>query len=222
MPLAPDLTARLPGPELMDADSGVGDAELEEALAALRVINRRLGGYRTTRRGLDDLAARTDLAARSRVRPVEVLDIGGGSGDVAEEILAWGRERGIALTVTVMDIDARTAALAASRLLAVAGASARQGDLFAVPPRSYDVVHAALFLHHFDGEEAVHALRHMGRVARVGVVVNDLHRHVVPWVLIRVLTLLFTNNRLVRYDGPLSVARAFSPGSSPASYPSRV
>jgi hypothetical protein len=114
------------------------------------------------------------------------------------------------VTVTVMDRDARTAAEAARRLASTPGTDARQGDLFDVPPRSFDVVHSSLFLHHFDGEDAVRALRRMSEIARVGVVVNDLRRAALPWFLIRWITAAFSRNRLVRFDGPVSVARAFS------------
>jgi hypothetical protein len=203
--LPPPLAARLPGPEVMDDLAGFRGEELRDALAGLRTINRWLGGRRTSVRALDDLAARVPLGPR-----VEILDVGGGSGDAAPVLLAWARRRGLDARVVVLDLHPETAREAAERLRGVAGAEARQGDLFAVPARSFDVVHAALFLHHFDGADAARALAAMAQIARKGVVVNDLHRHGVPWTLIRWLTLLFTRNRALRVDGPLSVARAFT------------
>jgi SAM-dependent methyltransferase len=200
--LPPSLRERLPGPELMDV-AEMSDAELAEMLAQLRVINRRLGGLSTTRRALDGLLARVGRPSGSW----SVLDIGGGSGDAAEAVLAWGRAP---VSVTTMDLDARTAAEAARRLASTPGAKAVRGDLFDVPAKSHDVVHAALFLHHFDGDAAVRALRRMAEIARVGVVVNDLRRHPVPWTLIRWLTAAFSRNRFIRHDAPLSVARAFA------------
>ena len=203
--LPPSLTERVPGPEAMDDLESIGGEELRTALTTLRTINRRLGGHATTRRALSDLAARTALPRR-----LEVLDVGGGSGDAAPEILAWGRERAFDVRVVVLDLHPETAAEAASLLHREPQAEARQGDLFDVPPRSFDVVHAGLFLHHFDGDGAGRALAAMARAARHGVVVNDLHRHAVPWVLIRALTLVGSRNRLIRNDAPLSVARGFT------------
>ncbi len=203
--LPPRLAARVAGPELMDAESGVSREELEDALRQLRRINRLLGGHATTRRALDDLVARVGRPTRTWT----VLDVGGGSGDAAPAILAWGAARGVDVRVVVIDRDERTAAVAARRLAGVAGAQARAGDLFDEPATSVDVVHAALVLHHFDGDDAAVALRRMVEVARVGVVVNDLRRGAVPWTLIRVLTAVLSRNRLIRHDAPLSVARAF-------------
>jgi hypothetical protein len=201
--LPPRLAARVPGPELMDTASDVTPAELDGALAQLRFINTWLGGHATTRRALDGLLARRPS------REWTVLDAGGGSGDAAPEILAWAARRGVTVRVTVIDRDARTAAEAARRLASTPGADARCQDLFDVATKSYDVVHAALFLHHFDGDDAARALRRMGEIARAGVVVNDLRRHPVPWTLIRWLTAAFSRNRLIRFDAPLSVARGF-------------
>lgn len=200
----PPLAERLPGPERMDDIAGLRGDELAGALRGLRVINAWLGGHRTTRRALDDLAVRTDLP-----RQIDVLDVGGGSGDLVPTIRAWARSRGIAARVVVLELHPDTARAAAVRLAGVEGAEARQGDLFDVPESSFDVVHASLVLHHFDGDEAARALRAMGRIARHGVVVNDLHRHPLPWTLIRWLTAVATRNEALRTDGPLSVARAF-------------
>ena len=204
--LPPSLVARVPGPELMDSMDGVTPAELAETLAQLRVINRRLGGYSTTRRALDDLVARVGRPAGEW----SVLDVGGGSGDAAPEMLAWGRARGMRLSVTVIDLDETTALEAKRRLASTAGADARCQDLFDVPAKSFDIVHSSMVLHHFDGDDAARALRRMAEIARVGVVVNDLRRHPVPWTLIRWVTGAFSRNRLIRNDAPLSVARAFA------------
>lgn len=204
--LLPRLRARQPGPELMDDACGSAPDELREALAQLRVVNRLLGGLRTTRRALDALLA----AAGRPAQGWSVLDAGGGSGDAAPEILAWGRARGVPVEVTVIDRDPCAAREAGRRLAGTQGAWVRQEDLFDVPAKSFDVVHAALFLHHFDGDDAARALRRMAEVARVGVAVNDLRRHAVPWVLIRGLTALLSRNRLIRHDAPLSVARGFA------------
>ena len=205
--LPPPLGERRPGPERMDDPASLDGEELRGALAGLRAVNRWLGGEGTTRRALDDLADRVPLGPR-----IEVLDAGGGSGDAAPGILAWARRRGLGARVVVLDIHPGTAREAEARLSGLEGAESLAGDLFDLPPRSFDVVHAGLLLHHFDGDGAARALRAMARIARKGVVVNDLRRHPVPWALIRWITLLASRNEALRHDAPLSVARAFTAG----------
>lgn len=203
--LPPSLAARLPGPERMDDHEVFHGEDLRTAMTGLRTINRWLGGWGTTRRALDDLASRVPLGTT-----IDVLDAGGGSGDAAPVILDWARRRGIEARVVVLDIHPGIARDARERLRGVAGAEVVAGDLFDVADRSFDVVHAGLFLHHFDGDAAARALRAMARIARRGVVVNDLHRHPVPWALIRWITLCATRNEALLHDAPLSVGRAFT------------
>jgi hypothetical protein len=48
------------------------------------------------------------------------------------------------------------------------------------------------------------------RQARLGIVINDLHRHPIAYHSIKILTRLFAKSPLIRHDAPLSVARGFS------------
>ena len=72
-----------------------------------------------------------------------------------------------------------------------------------------DVVVSALFAHHLDDVRVVRFLRWMEDRARVGWLINDLHRHRVPWLVAQHGARLLGMHRFVRHDAPLSVARAF-------------
>jgi hypothetical protein len=54
-------------------------------------------------------------------------------------------------------------------------------------------------------------LRTLAGASRLGVVINDLHRHPLAWLGIWLMTRLFSRNRLIRHDAPLSVQRGFRP-----------
>jgi len=203
----PSLRDRVPGPELMDDVDAIGGDELRQTLLELRVINRRLGGLATSVRALDDLVRRAGVAPG---RSLSVLDVGGGSGDAAPAILDWARRRGFDVRVTVADVHPETVSEARRLMAHLEAVGVVHADLFSIEPHTFDIVHAALFLHHFDGDDAARAMRAMKRIARIGVVVNDLHRHPVPWTLIRWITGAVSRNRLIRADAPLSVARAFT------------
>ena len=60
------------------------------------------------------------------------------------------------------------------------------------------------------GIAVVRALRELARVTRRRLIVNDLRRSRVAYVLIWLIT-RFSRNRLTRYDSPVSVERAFTP-----------
>jgi ubiquinone/menaquinone biosynthesis C-methylase UbiE len=85
-------------------------------------------------------------------------------------------------------------------------------DAFRLPLRdgSVDVVHAALLLHHLPEPDLAAFLRELRRVARLGIVINDLHRHWFAWGAIAVLTRCLSRSSLIRHDAPLSVRRGFT------------
>jgi len=66
-----------------------------------------------------------------------------------------------------------------------------------------------MVLHHLEPADGVRLLREMGRVARLGIVVNDLERGWLPWIGAQALFRVLTRNPFTRHDGPLSVRRAY-------------
>jgi ubiquinone/menaquinone biosynthesis C-methylase UbiE len=93
------------------------------------------------------------------------------------------------------------------------GVRVLQGDACRLPmrDRSVDVAGCSLLLHHFSPDMAVVVLREMARVARIGVIVDDLLRSRLGYLGARLMGTLLTANRLTRHDGPLSVRRAYRP-----------
>ncbi|MEN9936883.1 MAG: hypothetical protein RLZZ387_3462 [Chloroflexota bacterium] len=199
----PDLSARSDAPELMD-DRSIGGDELAQALRELRLINYLLGAAWPTVEGVERL-----WRAAGQPRSLSVLDVGAGSGDGARALLRWAARRGVEIDITLLDIHPDTCAEAARLFHGEPRVRVQLGDLFALAPGSVDVVTAALVLHHFPTPLLGRALPSLAQAARLGVVVNDLHRSVLAWAAIRVLTWAFSRNRMIRHDAPLSVARGF-------------
>lgn len=199
----PDLRARSTAPELMD-DRTIGGDELVTALRQLRLINRLLRAAGPTVEGVAHL-----WGAAGCPRRLSILDVGAGSGDGCRPLLRWAAMRGVAMEITLLDIHPETCAEAARFFRDEPRVTVRQGDLFALEPESVDIVTAALVLHHFPEPQLGQAVHALARAARIGVVVNDLHRSVFAWGGIRLATALLSRNRMIRHDAPLSVARGF-------------
>ena len=189
-------------------DLAVTDDRLESALVDLRRVARWLGGERVS---LAAVAAVVPVGASARI-----LDVGTGGGDAAAALVRWGTATGRDVRVEGVDLNAVTLGHA-ERWLDGALApdlrprvTLRQADAFALPyaDGAFDVAHAALFLHHFDDEQAPRILAELARVARV-VVVNDLHRHPLAFHAIRTLARL-SRSAMFRHDAPVSVLRGFS------------
>lgn len=192
---------RVDAPELMD-EPGLPSREVEEAHRILRRVNRQLGNLRTIRREF-----RRFLVEDAAGRPaVSLLDLGSASGDIPLALrgLAGGPGR-----VLAMGLDRDPIAAGAALRL---GLPAVRGDALRLPfaDRSVDLVTAVKFAHHFAGDQLSTLLREMARVARDRVVVLDIRRHRLAYWGFGAWSRVFTTNRLVRFDGPLSVLRGFT------------
>lgn len=181
-------------------------AALVANLRDLRRINRWLGGASLSAVAIDALAAH---------RPeLTLLDVGTGGADIPLALLERARERGRRLSVVA--IDSRPEILAAAvrarpAIGATDGLELHVGDgrSLPYPDRSFDVAHASLLLHHCAPDSAARLLKEMARVARLGIVVNDLDRGWLGWSGAWLLGHLLTGNRYTRHDAPLSVRRAY-------------
>ena len=182
-------------------------AALVGNLRDLARTNRRLGGIALSARAIDALAP-----GRSEI---SILDVGTGGADIPLALIERGRASGRLVRVTGVDdrpevLEAAT--LADPRVTATGELALHVADgrSLPYPDGSFEVVHASLLLHHLEPDGARRMLAEMGRVARLGVVVNDLVRG--RWTLFGawLLSRVATRNRLTRNDAPLSVRRAYS------------
>lgn len=181
-------------------------AELAGNLRDLRRINRRLGGVDLSAAAIEALAAHRD--------ELTMIDVGTGGADIPVALIARACERGRRLHVVGLDSrpEILVAAVRANPAIAVTDwleLHVGDGRSLRYPDRSFDVAHASLVVHHLDPAGAVELLREMGRVARLGVVINDLHRSRFGWLGAWLIGHLLTRNRMTRHDGPLSVRRAY-------------
>jgi SAM-dependent methyltransferase len=199
----PDLARRSESAELMDDPTIVGK-ELTEALRQLRWINGLLLAFWPTVEGVDTLWREAGKPARLRI-----VDVGAGSGENNRVLLWWAAIRGVELDIAVVDIHHDTCREAAEYNQTKPRIHVVQGDLFHPPFQRCDIVTASLVLHHFTNDQLPSIFAALLKITRLGVVVNDLHRHALAWLLIRAATRVLSRNRMIRNDAPLSVQRGF-------------
>lgn len=209
------MTDRPSRAEIMD-DPRTDPREITRAFRFIRWTNRRL-------RGREGLLTHLESRRRELGPRIRLLDVGTGCCDIPIAALAWAEQHGIDLEIVA--VDSLPASLADARREIERAAHAHPGGAEAVTnrielveadafslferfgPRSFDVVHAGMFLHHFTEEKVVRLLGIMGSLAKKLVIWNDLIRDRASRVVIRVLTLPLS--RIVRHDAVLSVDKGF-------------
>ena len=211
----PDVEELLDGP-LDDPAALIGN------LRDLRRVNRWLGGVSLSGGALDALVA--DIwRGPDDDRIVTMLDVGTGGADIPAALVRrarLGHERRRSGRVRAIALDSRPEILAAALvadpaledLIASADLTIELGDgrSLPYPDRSIDVVHCSLVVHHLAPEEVVTLVREMVRVARLGIIVNDLIRGRAAYLGAWLLTRVATRNRYTRHDAPMSVRRAYT------------
>jgi SAM-dependent methyltransferase len=185
-------------------------AALEANLRDLARINRLTGGTRLSERAIGALGG---LGGPDHV--ASILDVGTGAADIPLALLARARVDGRPLAITAT--DSRPEILAAARrarpaieLATGLEMAIADGRALPYPDAAFDVAHASLVLHHLAPDEAVAFLRELRRVARRGIVVNDLIRGRMFWIAGWLLIHGMAMSRYTRNDGPLSVRRAYT------------
>jgi len=196
--------------ELMD-EPGVDRAELASALRFIRGVNRWLGGTAVVLRHLNAWSARWDRSPNAS--PIRILDIATGSGDIPQAILKWAQRRHISVDLIGLDLHATTLAIARewSTQPIPPGSSLTylQGDALRLPfaDASIDYVLTSMFFHHLSNDQVLAALREMLRVARRGIIINDLLRS--RWALAGISALTLFASRIDRHDARVSVRKAW-------------
>lgn len=173
--------------ELLDVENPPLD-EMARVAGYLAFVNRWLGGTRAVAWHLKNVR-----------EPVTLLDVAAGAADIPLDLA----RRFPNLKPVAFDLSATMLSLARD-------IPRVRGDVRRLPfrDRSVDYVVSTHFFHHLADDQIVATLREFDRIARRGIIINDLLRRRRALFWIGLFTLFA--NRYVKTDGPLSVRRGFT------------
>ena len=193
--------------ELENIDKGTyTPAEYEGCIVELQRVNTWLGDAKALRGSL------LKEIEQQGLRSFSILDVGAGSGELLRVTARWARETDRAPALLGLELNERSARVILDVSAEFPEIVSVQGSGLGLPfpDASVDYVISSLTLHHFDDEGAVSILREMGRVARRGIFVIDLHRTPMAYFFYTTLGHLILHNRLLREDGALSILKSFT------------
>lgn len=194
--------------EIIDGPTPVPFAEMACCMTDIARVNGLFFGRMVTM-----IHVKRMLGALPADRPITVLDVGTGAGDIPRAVVRWARRQGRRIRVFALDRDAATLQIAAQMVRGYPEITFVRGDALSLPirPGSVDLTISAMTLHHLEPDASVRYLAEMDEAARVGFVVNDLVRTRVAHMVVWVITRFITRSAISRHDGPLSVRRSYTP-----------
>lgn len=181
-------------PELMD-DFSIRDSRIDDALKELKIINNYLGGVSTTVSALK-------YFTRDKLISLKIIDVGSGSSD--NLIIA----KNTYPNLQIISVDKNISVFNYSKN----SLQKINSDAYHLPFKDEccDIVHIALFLHHFNEDQIKKLLNEFLRICKKGIIINDLQRSLLALAGIKLLTILFSKSVLVKNDAPVSVKRSFN------------
>jgi 2-polyprenyl-3-methyl-5-hydroxy-6-metoxy-1,4-benzoquinol methylase len=197
-------------PEIMD-QPGIDAGEHRQALDGISRLNLVSASSLILWPSIRALCQERRKAGDAR--PVRVLDVATGGGDVPVRLWRRAKRKGLALEVAGCDVS--PVAVEHARRFGTAHEADIQFfqlDVLAEPiPAGYDVITCSLFLHHLTEEQAVVVLGKMRAAAGALALVNDLSRGRVGWWAAYLGSRVLTRSPMVHVDALLSVEGAFTP-----------
>jgi 2-polyprenyl-3-methyl-5-hydroxy-6-metoxy-1,4-benzoquinol methylase len=205
--VTPDLSTRAADArELMD-DPDAHIRMLERTYEQFALVNAVVSRWRAV--------YRRDIRPRARRKPLRLLDVGAGGGDVSRALAAWARRDGLQVAVTALDADDRAIRWARKRGGGVTYRCAHTSALVAAGER-FDVMVSNHLLHHLTGTELFEVLADSIRlIADDGLVLHrDIARSRFAYRAFAAGTWPFARNVLaesfIREDGLISIRRSYT------------
>ena len=222
----PNLSYRSNQKELID-DLELDNDALRENLEELAIINKYLGGNQVTISGLKKLILSNKSIiqqlnsskisdANSTIQQlnnstITIADLGCGGGDMLMVMADWAKKKDLNAQFIGIDANDFMIDFARKRTHNYQNISYLHQNIFSkeFQQQSFDIVTMTLFCHHFEDEALIKILQQFRKQTRLGVVINDIHRHWFAYHSIAWITKLFLKSYLVKNDAKLSVWRAF-------------
>jgi 2-polyprenyl-3-methyl-5-hydroxy-6-metoxy-1,4-benzoquinol methylase len=175
------------------------ELEYKDCLYQLGRIGKYLGGNRATFK-----------AIQAMKEPIQsLLEVGCGGGSFSFECAKRFPD------IKIVGIDLAREAIEYANQLTVATPlqnlqyKIQDSKKSLAECKSVDIVTATLVCHHMQDNEIIEFLKNAKRVARTAIIINDLHRNWIAYLLFAIVAPIFFCNRLIIHDGLLSIKRAF-------------
>jgi 2-polyprenyl-3-methyl-5-hydroxy-6-metoxy-1,4-benzoquinol methylase len=198
----PNFKQRSYQKELMDLGKYT-EKDFRQNLFELKLTNLFLGGHSASLKPLKK------FFKTHKQENYTIADVASGGGDSLIAMAKWCKNNGHKALFTGIDLNKFCTSYASEQAAVFANI------IFITKPyqettKTYDIITCALFTHHLNEAELDHYLHWAKENARIGFIINDLHRHSLAYFNIKWISWLFPFSYLYKNDAPLSVLRSFT------------
>ncbi len=201
-----DLSIRSNELELMD-DPNMPFELLQAAYIDINKCNNLLGGESIT------LDAVMELVKEGSKKSYTILDMGCGDGTMLRKLSKHLSKYGVSHSMIGIDLRDDVLRIAKEKSSEYPNISFKKEDILkADSSLSCDILINTLTMHHFDEHRIDAFLNKFVSLAKVGVVINDLQRSKIAYILFKVFGFFFIKTEVAKYDGLVSISKGFRRG----------
>lgn len=206
MPIFNQFKYRSEEEEIIDDFSMAGE-DVIKTFRTIERVNTLLGGNQVLVSGVRQITDKLQATGQ----PIQLYDLGCGSGDGLRAIARWARKRNIPMQLIGIDANEFIVEYARKKSEAFPEIRFVQQDIFDEECRltNVDIVTFNLCLHHFTEEKQTDLIHKCRREGAKAILVNDLHRHWLAYYAFWGFSLLTRAHKVAREDGLLSIKKGF-------------
>jgi len=190
-------------------DLVLDEEALSKNLQELAATNNWFGGKSTLISALNTVHKRYSGAFENK--KITIADLGCGGGDLLMATHEWAKAKELNIDLIGIDANPFMVRYSAEKSSAADNIQLKIANVFSdeFSAMQFDIVCLNNFCHHLSDPELILLLKQLKEQTRLAIIINDLHRHWLPYLAIQGLSQLLNFSYLAKHDGPLSVLRAF-------------
>ncbi|PQJ32846.1 SAM-dependent methyltransferase [Nonlabens arenilitoris] len=189
-------------PEWMD-DPNLDEQILQNAINDINKINKWLGGFKFT------LSALQKELKKIKKSTITIVDAGCGDGEMLRYLSSHINDSRVKFLG--LDFSANSIEQARQNSIEFSDIRFRKSDILQINAADIDcdILISTLTMHHFNDTEIISFLKKFKEITTYSIIINDLHRSRLAFMLFQLVCLIFIRNEISKHDGLISIASGF-------------